>query len=215
MKFYITLFLSILFLLQPCAVLAEGNKIKEIKDFEVEVKLQTKDQYQFKKVNQKYDSYLITFTNKNDKALLLTTGTSLEFITKDNQELISESRREIYRKTRSKDVGKYFGFALPSSAIAGGIIGLTFGLGTPVAIGVIILGCMPTKKANMMNSEFANDLYIARKLPLRMNPNETYQIRVLVPKQTPIKSIVFTNLVFENDKSSTKYNLRLPVESAL
>lgn len=215
MKFFITLLLSIIFLFQPCVVLADGNKAKDIKDFEVEIKLQTKDQYPYKKVLKKYDPYLVTFTNKSNKTLLLTTNTSLEFVTKDNQELVSESRREIYRKTRSRDVGKYCGFALPSSAIAGGIIGLTFGLGIPVAIGVVILGFMPAKRASMMNSDFANDLYSARKLPLRMNPNETYQIRVLAPKQISIQSIVFTNLVFENDKSNTKYNLRLPVESAL
>lgn len=209
MKFYITLALIFSFLIQPCAVLAAGNK--PIKDFEAEVKRQTKDQYQFKKVNKKYDPYLVTFTNKTGKTILLTTDTGLEFVTKGEQKVVSESRREIYRKTRSRDIGKYYGIALPCSAIGGGIIGITFGLGTPVAIGVILLGMLPTAGASKVNSNFANDLYIARKLPLRMTPDETYQIRVLAPKQMNIKDIIFTNLVFENDKSNIKYDLVIPV----
>ncbi|MEI8129241.1 MAG: hypothetical protein WCG95_06445 [bacterium] len=209
MRFYITLSLIFSFLIQPCAVLAIENK--EIKNFEVDVKLQTKDQYQFKKVNKKYDPYLITFENKTGKTILLTSDTMLEFITQNDKEIVSESRREIYRKTRSRDIGKYYGFALPGSLIAGGIIGITFGLGIPVAIGVIILSTMPSTKASVKNADFAKDLYTARKLPLRMSPDETYQIRVLAPSKASLKSIVFTNLVFENDKSDTKYNLKLPV----
>lgn len=208
MRFYITA-LIFSFLIQPCAVIAAENR--EIKAFEADIKLQTRDQYQFKKVNKIYDPYLVTFVNKTDKTILLTTDTMLEFETKNNQNIISDSRREIYRKTRSKDMGKYYGIALPGSALAGGIIGITFGLGIPVAIGVIILSVKPSANAAATNADFAKDLYIARKLPLRMSPNETYQIRVLAPKQAPIKNIIFTNLVFENDKSNTRYDLKLPV----
>lgn len=209
MRLCIILILILSFLIQPCVVFALENK--EIKDFEAEVLLQTKDQYQFKKVNKKYDPYLVTFINKSDKTILLTTDTRLEFITKGEQKVSSESRREIYRKTRSRDMGKYYGIALPCAAIGGGIIGITFGLGTPVAIGVMFLGILPAANASKVNSDFANDLYTARKLPLRMLPDETYQIRVLVPKQMNLKNIIFTNLVFEHDKTHTKYDLVLPV----
>lgn len=213
MKFYITLALAILFLIQPCFVFATENK--EIKNFEADVKLQNKDQYQFKKVNKDYDAYLVTFTNKTNKTILLTTDTSLEFITKGEQKIVSEKRRDIYRKIRSKDMGKWYGIALPGSAIAGGIIGLTFGLGIPVAIGVIILSTKPSINAAAINADFAKDLYIARKLPLRMAPDETYQIRVLAPKHASLNSIIFTNLIFENEKSDSRYDLRIPLGAAL
>lgn len=213
MRFCIILALVFSFLIQPCAVLAAENK--PIKDFEADVKRQTKDQYQFKKVNKKYDPYLVTFTNTSDKTILLTTDTALEFVTKGEQKVASATRREIYRKTRSRDIGKYWGFAYPGACVAGFITGFTFGLGIPVAIGVYILSNKPYKDASKVNSNFANDMYIARKLPFRMLPDETYQIRVLAPKQMNIKDIIFTNLVFENDKSNTKYDLVIPVGAEL
>lgn len=215
MKFLTTLFLIFILMIQPCSVLAIEQQNKEIKDFEAEIKLQSKDQYQFKKVYKKYDPYLVTFTNKTDKTILLTTDTIVEFNTKDDKHFASESRRKIYRKTRSRDIGKYCGITLPCCMLGGGIIGLTFGLGIPVALGVFILGVVPVANANKTNSGFAQDMYVARKLPLRMSPNETYQIRILAPKETKIQNIIFTNLVFENDKTNTRYNLNLPIGAQL
>lgn len=215
MKFLTTLFLIFILMVQPCSVLAIEQQNKEIKDFEAEIKLQSKDQYQFKKVYKKYDPYLVTFTNKTDKTILLTTDSFVEFKTKDDKQLISESRRTIYRKTRSRDIGKYCGITFPCFMLGGGIIVLTFGLGIPVALGAFILGVVPVANANKTNSGFTQDMYVARKLPLRMSPNETYQIRILAPKETKIQNIIFTNLVFENDKTNTRYNLNLPIGAQL
>jgi len=206
MKRNVLFFILIVFLFQPGMVLAMDNA--QLKNFDSEFKRQSKDQYPYKKVNKKYDTYLINLVNNNDKTVIICADTELDFLLDDNAKVTSETRREIYRKTRSKDIGKYYWIGMPCSAIAGGIIGLTFGLGTPVAIGVMILGTMPSTKAAKINADFAKDLYTARKLPLRFEPHQLYQVRIFTQKGKKVNKLILTDLSFENDFSK-KYDLEL------
>lgn len=210
MKRAVLFFILIVFLFQPGMVLAMDNA--QLKNFDAEFKRQSKDQYPYKKVNKKYDTYLINLVNNNNKTVVISSGTKLDFLLGDNTKVTSETRRQIYRKTRSRDIGKYYWIGLPCAAVAGGIIGITFGLGTPVAIGVLILGNMPSGNAAKINAEFAKDLYTARKLPLRFEPHQTYQVRMFVNKGEKVDKLILTNLAFENDFNK-KYDLELNVNT--
>lgn len=179
--------------------------------FDLRVSKQDKKQYAFKKVNKKYDTYLITIENKNKLPALISSDT--EVILTDVSGISQNLKRsDVYQKTRSRDVGKSCAFALPSSFIAGGIIGFTFGLGTPVALGVLVIGCKPSENAQKINNEFAQNIYRGQKLPLRIEPEQIYQVRVFTPKKSNFEKITITNLSSESNFEK-KFNLEIPLNT--
>jgi len=201
-------FLLIALLLQNAAFAVQSATIKS---FDVEMKRQSKEQYPYKKVLKKYDPYLLTITNNGNEPLLIATNSSFEFMLRDGNILQAEQRRDLYRKVRYRDIGRNYWIGTPCDLIAGAIIGATFGLGIPVAIGLMIIGHRPALNAAAKNSEIGKDLYETRKLPLRFEPGQTYLVRAFVPKGVFVNKIILTNLVYEN--SQNKINIEIPAEA--
>jgi len=198
----ICLLLSVFTCITP--VLAINDKI-----FDYEFQRLSKDQYQHKKVLKKYDSYLLNIENKTNKAILLTSESTVLYVNNNGETLENETRRDIYRKIRRKDIGKYYSIGLPCIAVGGLITGATFGLGIPVAIGLGIIGTRPANKATKENYQLAYELYQSRSLPLRFEPKELNQILLLIPKGESINKIIITNVVIE--KSNKKFNINLDI----
>jgi hypothetical protein len=179
-----------------------------IKTLDVSIKRQSKEQYPYKKVLKNYDPYLITITNNGKTPLLITTSTTFHFELRDGTEQQVSSRRDLYRKVRYRDIGRNYWIGTPCDLLAGAVIGATFGLGIPVGIGLIIIGHKPAFNAAAKNSEIGKDLYEVRKIPLRFEPDETYLVRVFIPKETLINKVILTDLVYEN--STKKVNIEIP-----
>lgn len=203
-KKFISIYLLLSFYMFTTPVVAMNNSM-----FDYEIQRLSKDQYQHKKVLKKYDSYLLNIENKTNKPILLTSESTVIFVNNNGETLENETRRDIYCKTRRKDVGKYYSIGMPCIAIGGFITGATFGLGIPVAIGLGIIGTRPASKATKENYQVAYELYQSRGLPLKFEPKELNQVLLLVPKEEIIDKIIITNVVKE--KSDKKFNIDLNI----
>lgn len=170
-----------------------------------QVQVLSREQYPHKKVLKKYEPYLINIVNKNKKPILSTSNSSIVLLDENNKVIEMESRRKIYRNIRRKDIGKYYALGLPTAALGGAIIGFTFGLGTPVAIGLWIIGERPARNAAKENYEIALEFCQTRSIPLRFEHDEIEQILVLVPKNERFSQILVTNVMYE--KENKKFDL--------
>ena len=169
----------------------------ELKNIQSSFKETTEDNYNHKTVFKHYKFYYLKIKNKNSKPLLLSSNSELFFITEDGDAILSENRRTQYRKVRKRDMGRYYWFALPGAIIAGGITGITFFIGAPVAAAVYVGMYLPTDKAVRENVKISQDLFNSNFLPIRMLPNKEYCVRILVPKELEIDKIRLTNLSFD------------------
>ena len=193
-KKLLSIFLLLSFCLQANIAFAiESN------DINYHVQRLDKEQYPHKKVMKKYDPYLLTIVNKNKKSILSTADSQVLLSDDNDNSIISETRRNIYRNTRRRDIGKSYSIGVPCAAVGGAIIGFTFGLGIPVAIGVMILGNRPARKAAQENYQIAEEIYQSRGLPLRFEPQEINQLLLLVPKKEKLSKVTITNVMYENN----------------
>lgn len=99
---------------------------KNVKNVEAYFSTTPKAEYKYKTVKKHYTVYDVNIRNNNSKPLLLSANTEVLFIQKDGTEIKSDNRRKIYRKSRKRDMGRYYGFAIPGALLAGGITGITF-----------------------------------------------------------------------------------------
>ena len=193
-KKFLAIFLLLAFCFQANVVFAiEANNVT------YHVQRLDKEQYPHKKVMKKYDPYLLTIVNKNKKSILSTADSQVLLSDDNDNSIISETRRNIYRNTRRRDIGKAYSIGIPCAAVSGAIIGFTFGLGIPVAIGVSILGNRPAKKAAQENYQIAEEIYQSRGLPLRFEPQEINQLLLLVPKKEKLSKVTITDVMYENN----------------
>lgn len=167
-----------------------------------------KEQYPHKKVLKKYDPYLLTIVNKNKKSILSTADSQVLLFDESDSSIVSETRRSLYRNTRRRDIAKSYSIGVPCAAVGGAIIGFTFGLGIPVAIGVMILGNRPANKAAQENYQIAEEIYKSRGLPLRFEPQDINQLLLLVPKKEKLSKVVITNVMYENNVNK-KFDLTI------
>ena len=202
-KKLLSVFLLLLFSFQANLVFAiESN------DINYRVKRLDLEQYPHKKVIKKYNPYLLTVVNKCKKSILSTADSQVLLFAENDSLIVSETRRNIYRSIRRKDIGKYYSIGVPCAAVSGAIIGFTFGLGIPVAIGVMILGNRPAKKAAQENYQVAKEIYHSRGLPLRFDPQDIKQLLLLVPKKEKLSKVTITNVMYENNVNK-KFDLTI------
>ena len=167
-------------------------------------------EYRQKTVLKKYYPLDVVITNNNAKAVLLSSNTEVDLVLKDGSILKSESRRNLYRHSRKRDMGRYYGIAIPGALIAGGVTGITFGLGAPLGAAIFIGMCLPVDKAVRTNVKISQDLFKGAQLPIRLEPEKTYNVRMLIPQYAEIKQIVISNTSFDMKKM---YEIRIPVEA--
>lgn len=193
-KKLLSIFLLLSFCLQENIAFAiESN------DINYHVQRLDNEQYPHKKVLKKYDPYLLTIVNKNKKSILSTADSQVLLLGENDNSIVSETRRDIYRNTRRRDIAKSYSIGVPCAAVSGAIIGFTFGLGIPVAIGVMILGNRPAQKAAQENYQIAEEIYQSRGLPLRFEPQEINQLLLLVPKKEKLSKVTITDVMYENN----------------
>ena len=137
---YLSLF--IIFGLACNGVLAET-----IKDMDASFKTIPQGEYKHKTVKKHYRMYDVRIKNNGKKPVLLSSSSEVIFVSTLGQQEVSPSRRTIYRKSRKRDIGRYYWFALPGAIIAGGITGITFFLGAPIGAAVYVGMYLPTDKA--------------------------------------------------------------------
>lgn len=154
-------------------------------------------EYKQKTVNKHYDVYNISITNKSKKPILLTSDTEVSFVLSNGSIIKSKNRRTIYRNSRKKDIGRYYTFALPGAIIAGGITGMTFFLGSPIAAGVYAGMYLPTDKATRTNVKISQDIFNTNSVPIKFEQDKTYNMHIYAPKGSKIKEIVFSNASFD------------------
>ena len=154
-------------------------------------------EYKQKTVKKHYKVYDLSITNKNTNPLLLTTNSEILFIQNDGTVIKSDDRRKIYRKSRKKDIGRYYSFALPGAIIAGGITGITFFIGAPIAAAVYVGMYLPTDKAVRTNVKISQDMFNTIILPIRMEKDKNYKTRVFIPKNIEFRKVVISNVSFD------------------
>ena len=202
-KKLLSIFLLLSFCLQENIAFAiESN------DINYHVQRLDNEQYPHKKVLKKYDPYLLTIVNKNKKSILSTADSQVLLLGENDNSIVSETRRDIYRNTRRRDIAKSYSIGVPCAAVSGAIIGFTFGLGIPVAIGVMILGNRPAQKAAQENYQIAEEIYQSRGLPLRFEPQEINQLLLLVPKKEKLSKVTITDVMYENNVNK-KFDLTI------
>ena len=202
-KKFLAIFLLLAFCFQANVVFAiEANNVT------YHVQRLDKEQYPHKKVIKKYDPYLLTLVNKDKKSILANADSEILLFDENDNSIVSETRREAYRNTRRRDIGKSYSIGVPCALVSGAIIGFTFGLGIPVAIGVMILGNRPARKAAQENYQIAEEIYQSRGLPLRFEPQEINQLLLLVPKKEKLSKVTITNVMYENNVNK-KFDLTI------
>lgn len=169
-----------------------------------------KNEYKYKTVLKRYKPYILTITNNNSKPVLLSSNTEVHFLLDEDCNLTSENRRAIYRKSRKRDMGRYYWVALPGALIAGGITGITFFIGAPIAAVVAVGMYVPTDKAVRTNVGISQDLFVKHDLPIRLEPKQTYNVRMLIPKKAEVEKVKITNISFDMKKM---YEISFPVVS--
>lgn len=191
------------------------TKIKNLKNVKVEIdekgKKKKQKKYKYKTVLKYYIPYEVNITNNNSKAVLLNANTDVDLIMEDGAEVKSQSRRDIYKRTRKRDMGRYYGFALPGAAIAGAITGITFFIGAPLGALIAVGTFEPTNKAVRGNVDISQELYNSGDLPIRMESGKTYPVHFYVPKKEYVKAIRINNMTLEN--STTNYELVINIPS--
>lgn len=201
MKKFLCLMFSILFALNNFAVAAQNVETKFTKA--------TPKEYKQKTVSKHYDVYNLEITNKNNQPLLLTTDTDVSFTLDNGAVVTSENRRTMYRRVRKRDMGRYYWLALPGAVIAGAVTGITFFIGAPIGFAIYVGMYAPTDKAVRTNVKISQDLFNENVLPIRMEPEKTYNVRVFAPKNQIIKKVTISNVSFDLDK---KFDLNINTE---
>lgn len=201
MKKLLCLMLSVLFMLNNFAVAAQNIETKFTKA--------TKKEYKQKTVAKHYDVYNLEITNKNKQPLLLTTDTDVSFTLDNGTVITSETRRTMYRRVRKRDMGRYYWFALPGAVIAGAVTGITFFIGAPIGFAICVGMYAPTDKAVRTNVKISQDLFNENVLPIRMEPEKTYNVRIFAPKNQIIKKVTISNVSFDLNK---KFDLDINAE---
>ena len=194
MKKLTSLFLILLSLALQCGEAFASNNIR--------VNVDRVEGYQYKTALKHYQPYSIGLVNDNDSPVLFNAKSELKYIDLNGKEYIFPDNKIVYKKSRKRDVGRYFWVSLPCAAIGGGIIGITFGLGIVLGIGVTVAGFVPVSSATKYNSNIASDLYIENKIPLALEPKQFQMLYVFLPKKEMVKidKIVITNLSMKNSK---------------
>lgn len=167
-----------------------------------------KKEYRFKTVLKHYNPYILTITNKNTKPVLFSSDTEVHFLLDGGYDLTSQSRRAIYRKSRKRDMGRYYWVAIPGAVIAAGITGITLFLGAPIAAVVAVSTSLPADKAVRTNVGISQDLFNTHDMPIRMEPGTTYEVTLLVPKKADVQKVKITNVSFDMKKM---YEMTFPV----
>ena len=169
----------------------------------------TKKEYKHKTVLKHYTPYTLKLKNTNSKPILLSANTEVDIVTLDGKVIKSDSRRTQYRKSRKRDMGGYYGLALPGALIAGGVTGITLFIGAPIGAAIYVGMAAPTDKAVRGNVKISQDLYAKYDMPVRIEPNTDYEVRLLLPNDVRVKELKITNTSFDMKKM---YDLTIPVE---
>lgn len=195
-----------------CAVAAQNipNVNVQTKNLE-DIKIK-KERYRYKTVLKYYIPYEATITNNNKTPILLNTDSDVEFILTDGTTIKSQSRREIYTRTRKRDMGRYYSFALPGALIAGGITGITFFILAPVGAVIAVAMYEPTNKAVRANVDISQELYNTADLPIRFEPQKSYPVRFYLPKKADVNAVKINNLTINNKKG---YELIIPISKTV
>lgn len=150
-----------------------------------------------KTICKNYKVYDLKITNNNPKALLVSSDTEVSFINEFDEVIKSKSRRTQYKKSRKKDLGRYYAIALPGAIIGGVITGITLFIASPIGGAIAVGTYLPTDKAVRTNVAISQDLFNTNGLPLRLEPKKTYNIRILAPKDLELKEVIFSNISFD------------------
>lgn len=169
----------------------------------------TKKEYKNKTVLKHYTPYTLKLKHTNDKPILLSANTEVDLVTLDGKVIKSDSRRTQYRNSRKRDMGRYYWLGIPGAIIAGGLTGITLFLGAPIAAGIYVGMMAPTDKAVRGNVKISQDLYANYDMPIRIEPNTDYEIRLLLPNDVKVKELKITNTSFDMNKM---YDITIPVE---
>lgn len=170
---------------------------KEIPNVAAVMTQTEESEYKHKTVRKHYNVYDLKITNKNAKPVLVSSDTEVNFITDYADDVTSDTRRHQYRNSRKRDMGRYYWIALPGAVISGLITGATLFIGSPVAAAVFAGMYLPTDKAVRSNVAISQDLFAKNGLPIRFEPNQTYNVRILVPNDIDVTEIVFTNISYD------------------
>lgn len=206
------LIMTIMFSYPLCAIAAQNipNTSIQTKNLE-DIKIK-KERYRYKTVLKYYTPYEATITNNNKTPILLNSDSDVEFILTDGTTIKSQSRREIYKRTRKRDMGRYYSFALPGALIGAGITGITFFILAPVGAVVSVAMYEPTNKAVRANVDISQELYNTADLPIRFEPSKTYPVRFYLPKKAEVKAVKINNLTLNNKKD---YELIIPISKTV
>ena len=178
-------------------LLSNGVFAATIKNIEASFTKIPDSEYQFKTVKKHYKAYKANIKNVDTKPVLMSSLSKITFITPDNQHYISQNRRTLYRKSRKRDMGRYYWFALPGAIIAGGITGITFFIGAPLGAAIYVGMYLPTDKAVRTNVKISQEIFNQYPLPIRLEPQKDYTILILAPKDIKIDKIVISNMSYD------------------
>lgn len=191
-------------------ILNDDAKDEDVLNVETDFQKISPSEYKQKTVKKLYDVYNVQVTNKSKKPILLSSDSEVYFILSNNSTIKSENRRTIYRKTRKKDIGKFYSFSLLGAIISGGITGITFFIGSPIAAAIYVGMNLPADRAVRANVKISQDLFNSKSLPIKFEKDETYNLLFFVPKGLPVKEIMISNVSFDFENM---FDLKIKAET--
>lgn len=209
-RFLSMLFLAAILAFPLNAIAAENLPSVDVKTKSLKNITAKKEKYKFKTVLKHYSPYEAVITNNGKEAILMNAESTVELIMADGSEVVSPSRRDIYRKSRKRDMGRYYAFGIPGAIIAGGITGITFFIGAPLGALIAVGTLEPANKAVRTNVGISQEMYNKTDLPIRMEPSKTYTVRFYIPKKSDVSALRITNLSAGNKN----FQLEIPITKA-
>lgn len=164
--------------------------------------------YSFKTVSKHFQPYTLTFINNEKESIYFSSKTEVKYEDTNGLQYSAANDDQVFKKSRKREVGRYFWICLPLSATAGFITGASFFILAIPAIGIAIAGSLPYISAAKYNSKLAQDYYINNPLPLCLKSKVLNSAYVFLPKTANPQKIILTNLSTDNKKF---FDLTVPV----
>ena len=157
----------------------------------------TPTEFSQKNFEKQYKAYKVTIRNNSVAPVLLSSDSEIFFILKNGSIIKSETRKQIYKKTRKADRGKYCVFAVPGKIVSKIVTYCTFFTCAALGSGIDLAMSAPADLAIKNNVKISKEVFYENPLPIKFDRNSQYNIIIFAPKDYDIEEIVISNISYD------------------
>ncbi len=150
-----------------------------------------------KNLEKQYKAYKVTIRNNSVAPVLLSSDSEIFFVLKNGSVIKSETRKQIYKKTRKADRGKYCIFAIPGKIASKVVTYCTLYTCASLGTGIDLAMSAPADLAIKNNVKISKEVFYENPLPIKFDTNSQYNIIIYAPKEFDIEEIVISNISYD------------------